>query len=166
MIRRPPRSTQSRSSAASDVYKRQDMVPALALPPTGMKRRATLSEYRWMSRAAACDCGLASISSGASKNNRAGLPLALAPLLLTFDVEFVLTFEIMFMLRLRLTTAGGEGVCMAAAVRFGEGVDVGDDVAIVNRCVLPSAAVIGGECLLPVNGISTGERRCGGDRRT
>ena len=25
MIRRPPRSTQSRSSAASDVYKRQDM---------------------------------------------------------------------------------------------------------------------------------------------
>eukprot|EP00657_Telonema_sp_P-1_P000928 TRINITY_DN11909_c0_g1_i1.p1 TRINITY_DN11909_c0_g1~~TRINITY_DN11909_c0_g1_i1.p1 ORF type:complete len:105 (+),score=37.29 TRINITY_DN11909_c0_g1_i1:63-377(+) len=26
MIRRPPRSTQSRSSAASDVYKRQDLV--------------------------------------------------------------------------------------------------------------------------------------------
>ena len=37
MIRRPPRSTQSRSSAASDVYKRQDLVakgsasPAAAL---------------------------------------------------------------------------------------------------------------------------------------
>ena len=28
MIRRPPRSTQSRSSAASDVYKRQDVTPA------------------------------------------------------------------------------------------------------------------------------------------
>ena len=28
MIRRPPRSTQSRSSAASDVYKRQRLVPA------------------------------------------------------------------------------------------------------------------------------------------
>src|SRR5680860_1837213 len=27
MIRRPPRSTQSRSSAASDVYKRQDSAP-------------------------------------------------------------------------------------------------------------------------------------------
>src|SRR5450756_1457621 len=30
MIRRPPRSTQSRSSAASDVYKRQPTVPAWA----------------------------------------------------------------------------------------------------------------------------------------
>src|SRR5680860_651897 len=30
MIRRPPRSTQSRSSAASDVYKRQDAVDAVA----------------------------------------------------------------------------------------------------------------------------------------
>ena len=30
MIRRPPRSTQSRSSAASDVYKRQDMDLKLA----------------------------------------------------------------------------------------------------------------------------------------
>src|SRR5450756_3099938 len=29
MIRRPPRATQSRSSAASDVYKRQDLQPAL-----------------------------------------------------------------------------------------------------------------------------------------
>ena len=28
MIRRPPRSTQSRSSAASDVYKRQDQLQA------------------------------------------------------------------------------------------------------------------------------------------
>src|SRR5450756_3226223 len=31
MIRRPPRSTQSRSSAASDVYKRQDIVFASSL---------------------------------------------------------------------------------------------------------------------------------------
>src|SRR5450756_3177012 len=30
MIRRPPRSTQSRSSAASDVYKRQELTVALA----------------------------------------------------------------------------------------------------------------------------------------
>src|SRR5450756_3108727 len=30
MIRRPPRSTQSRSSAASDVYKRQDHIAAIA----------------------------------------------------------------------------------------------------------------------------------------
>src|SRR5450756_3260667 len=33
MIRRPPRSTQSRSSAASDVYKRQ--VPLYLHPPAG-----------------------------------------------------------------------------------------------------------------------------------
>src|SRR5450756_2679559 len=34
MIRRPPRSTQSRSSAASDVYKRQDLSRAVdAIPP-------------------------------------------------------------------------------------------------------------------------------------
>src|SRR5450756_2876851 len=31
MIRRPPRSTQSRSSAASDVYKRQDLARVLEL---------------------------------------------------------------------------------------------------------------------------------------
>ena len=30
MIRRPPRSTQSRSSAASDVYKRQESSPGIA----------------------------------------------------------------------------------------------------------------------------------------
>src|SRR5450756_438785 len=37
MIRRPPRSTQSRSSAASDVYKRQGCgrVPASGHPPAG-----------------------------------------------------------------------------------------------------------------------------------
>src|SRR5450756_2160423 len=38
MIRRPPRSTQSRSSAASDVYKRQVLAPVP--PPTGMVPRA------------------------------------------------------------------------------------------------------------------------------
>src|SRR5450756_300220 len=32
MIRRPPRSTQSRSSAASDVYKRQALVAGARLP--------------------------------------------------------------------------------------------------------------------------------------
>src|SRR5680860_698709 len=32
MIRRPPRSTQSRSSAASDVYKRQDPTDGVRLP--------------------------------------------------------------------------------------------------------------------------------------
>src|SRR5450756_3258580 len=36
MIRRPPRSTQSRSSAASDVYKRQD--PHMVEDPTGWRR--------------------------------------------------------------------------------------------------------------------------------
>src|SRR5450756_2891122 len=35
MIRRPPRSTQSRSSAASDVYKRQLAAAVRALPTTG-----------------------------------------------------------------------------------------------------------------------------------
>src|SRR5450756_3165103 len=39
MIRRPPRSTQSRSSAASDVYKRQHMVHV-----SGHPRRAELEE--------------------------------------------------------------------------------------------------------------------------
>src|SRR5680860_1313272 len=33
MIRRPPRSTQSRSSAASDVYKRQPVVESVLAPP-------------------------------------------------------------------------------------------------------------------------------------
>ena len=36
MIRRPPRSTQSRSSAASDVYKRQMLVPLAARHRTSM----------------------------------------------------------------------------------------------------------------------------------
>src|SRR5665213_4553175 len=39
MIRRPPRSTQSRSSAASDVYKRQMHETAIAMPdyPAGVR---------------------------------------------------------------------------------------------------------------------------------
>src|SRR5680860_1472009 len=37
MIRRPPRSTQSRSSAASDVYKRQIRIPASACGLFGLK---------------------------------------------------------------------------------------------------------------------------------
>src|SRR5680860_1862638 len=43
MIRRPPRSTQSRSSAASDVYKRQDTYRRLPNRPTSTShiRRAT-----------------------------------------------------------------------------------------------------------------------------
>src|SRR5680860_281561 len=44
MIRRPPRSTQSRSSAASDVYKRQDPVLWLGGPPDG-ERRAGKPEH-------------------------------------------------------------------------------------------------------------------------
>ena len=42
MIRRPPRSTQSRSSAASDVYKRQ--VPIVAITDSGFSPLAPLSE--------------------------------------------------------------------------------------------------------------------------
>ena len=42
MIRRPPRSTQSRSSAASDVYKRQTYLPLRFDKPTS---RATASVY-------------------------------------------------------------------------------------------------------------------------
>src|SRR5450756_814144 len=38
MIRRPPRSTQSRSSAASDVYKRQPMITCLAARALKMDR--------------------------------------------------------------------------------------------------------------------------------
>src|SRR5665809_169943 len=41
MIRRPPRSTQSRSSAASDVYKRQILT---LLATRGMKVRTLVSE--------------------------------------------------------------------------------------------------------------------------
>src|SRR5678809_1531627 len=37
MIRRPPRSTLDRSSAASDVYKRQAMLKTLEEPPEHMK---------------------------------------------------------------------------------------------------------------------------------
>src|SRR5680860_1836055 len=39
MIRRPPRSTQSRSSAASDVYKRQEQVPPDLKPYTETQQR-------------------------------------------------------------------------------------------------------------------------------
>ena len=53
MIRRPPRSTQSRSSAASDVYKRQRLLPrsshVLSWPDTNP--RGTWSEFqRWCSK--------------------------------------------------------------------------------------------------------------------
>src|SRR5450756_1975405 len=40
MIRRPPRSTQSRSSAASDVYKRQSPACPASSPPTTMPSAA------------------------------------------------------------------------------------------------------------------------------
>src|SRR5450756_2086181 len=45
MIRRPPRSTQSRSSAASDVYKRQRLprAPTVGIIPGGLLRR----KYFW-----------------------------------------------------------------------------------------------------------------------
>src|SRR5665213_581177 len=55
MIRRPPRSTQSRSSAASDVYKRQlDTLSALLEPSTGVLAKTgrtveheTINESAW-----------------------------------------------------------------------------------------------------------------------
>ena len=43
MIRRPPRSTQSRSSAASDVYKRQGVKLPLALAELGL-----IDEYEFV----------------------------------------------------------------------------------------------------------------------
>src|SRR5450756_2888838 len=48
MIRRPPRSTQSRSSAASDVYKRQPWNSAPNAAGTSARTRMSLS-YRCMS---------------------------------------------------------------------------------------------------------------------
>src|SRR5680860_491674 len=46
MIRRPPRSTQSRSSAASDVYKRQATLPGHSGEPGHHFRRRTWLEQR------------------------------------------------------------------------------------------------------------------------
>ena len=46
MIRRPPRSTQSRSSAASDVYKRQELIRASTTRPA----RSALSQHAATSR--------------------------------------------------------------------------------------------------------------------
>src|SRR5680860_1921325 len=45
MIRRPPRSTQSRSSAASDVYKRQPELPALILERDEHHRHKDVYEH-------------------------------------------------------------------------------------------------------------------------
>src|SRR5680860_390725 len=44
MIRRPPRSTQSRSSAASDVYKRQENVPLIVGMAEALTRAESLRE--------------------------------------------------------------------------------------------------------------------------
>src|SRR5680860_1796509 len=45
MIRRPPRSTQSRSSAASDVYKRQPLgSPSPTWPPTSWRARPAAAD--------------------------------------------------------------------------------------------------------------------------
>src|SRR5450756_2788444 len=49
MIRRPPRSTQSRSSAASDVYKRQT---GLALAPAQQAAASPLTEKQKLDRIA------------------------------------------------------------------------------------------------------------------
>src|SRR5450756_2711227 len=46
MIRRPPRSTQSRSSAASDVYKRQHRPPADEHGGDGAQAEAHVGEQR------------------------------------------------------------------------------------------------------------------------
>src|SRR5680860_618670 len=49
MIRRPPRSTQSRSSAASDVYKRQEQPDpqVLTISPELFRSRSTQQCHRW-----------------------------------------------------------------------------------------------------------------------
>src|SRR5450756_193968 len=46
MIRRPPRSTQSRSSAASDVYKRQPQLPQVAFAPGADRRLLAARQSR------------------------------------------------------------------------------------------------------------------------
>ena len=53
MIRRPPRSTQSRSSAASDVYKRQ-VIYGYHIPYSQMRKLAGVTTLRER-RVAACD---------------------------------------------------------------------------------------------------------------
>src|SRR5450756_2077865 len=53
MIRRPPRSTQSRSSAASDVYKRQDWRLI-----DGRKRRPWVADRHHLKAAIECQGGL------------------------------------------------------------------------------------------------------------
>src|SRR5450756_2489950 len=78
MIRRPPRSTQSRSSAASDVYKRQ----TLAL---GEKKGATMKSAGWKtlipvvlvmaSVALLSSCGSSSTSTSGSGNAASGTPV-------------------------------------------------------------------------------------------
>ena len=48
MIRRPPRSTQSRSSAASDVYKRQDTDPSPELNLVGRRALIVCTNHGWL----------------------------------------------------------------------------------------------------------------------
>src|SRR5665213_4617888 len=49
MIRRPPRSTQSRSSAASDVYKRQEVIRTVGIAhvPTGLATGGRHLGHHW-----------------------------------------------------------------------------------------------------------------------
>ena len=63
MIRRPPRSTLDRSSAASDVYKRQDFDPGLfADHPSGVQPVSCLCSAKWQALSARQDLSLIHIS--------------------------------------------------------------------------------------------------------
>ena len=74
MIRRPPRSTQSRSSAASDVYKRQLLVMENAWSRTSRSQRnftgLLLSTWRFSHQVVAVisvvNCGVSTIFAGQS----------------------------------------------------------------------------------------------------
>eukprot|EP00657_Telonema_sp_P-1_P008702 TRINITY_DN30473_c0_g1_i1.p1 TRINITY_DN30473_c0_g1~~TRINITY_DN30473_c0_g1_i1.p1 ORF type:complete len:122 (+),score=67.77 TRINITY_DN30473_c0_g1_i1:47-412(+) len=65
MIRRPPRSTQSRSSAASDVYKRQDKrpweVPCEIAMPCATQNELNLDEAKMLIKN-----GVVAVSEGAN----------------------------------------------------------------------------------------------------
>src|SRR5450756_3069755 len=66
MIRRPPRSTQSRSSAASDVYKRQEVIQAYLEGPAGGPERPV----RWLAGFA-----VAHVKAGAGAAVHVDVPL-------------------------------------------------------------------------------------------
>src|SRR5450756_3174015 len=80
MIRRPPRSTQSRSSAASDVYKRQTLVVSL---PAGRDSLWPVPRFRFVR--SSCDVKLLDQIPGSGDvlfRWRGPLPLLMPPLFL------------------------------------------------------------------------------------